>query len=84
MATNDKNGDNLTGPQYMRLGQVISCSSIESIALGYLNIKIDRIKQLKESRKEDPEGFVRDVITEWACRNPDNQVQVRIATYHLF
>ena len=37
------------------------------------------MKQLKESRKEDPQGFVRDVIKEWACRNPDNQVQVRIA-----
>ena len=83
MATNYGDGDNLTGPQYMRLGQVISCSSIETIALGYFDIKIDRIKQLKDSRKDDPQGFVRDVINEWACRHPDNQVQVRTVTNHF-
>ena len=77
MATNDDDRGNLTGYQYVRLGQIISCSSMESIALGYLNINIERIKQLKESRREDPQGFVRDVIEEWACRHPSDQVQVR-------
>ena len=78
MAANDDDRGNLTGFQYVRLSQVISCSSMESIALGYLNIRMERIKQLKESRREDPQGFVRDVIEEWACRHPDNQVQVSI------
>ena len=71
MATNEEIYGNLTGYQYVRLGQVISCSNMESIALGYLNINRDKIKQLRE-------GFVRDVIEEWARRNPSHQIQVRI------
>ena len=82
MATNEGIYGNLTGYQYVRLGQVISCASMESIALGYLNINRDKIKQLKESRREDAEGFVRDVIEEWARRNPCDQIQVRII--HLY
>ena len=77
MAANDGDSGNLTGPQYVSLSEVISCSKMESIALRYLNIKIERIEQLKESRKEDPQGFVRAVIYEWACRHPENQIQVR-------
>ena len=81
MATNNDEQGNLTGYQYVRLGQVISGSNMESIALGYMNINIERIKQLKGSRREDPQGFVRDVIHEWACRHPVNQVQVKITVY---
>ena len=77
MATNDNDQGNLTGYQYVRLGQVISCSSMESIALGYLDIDIERIKQLKESRREDPQEFVRNVVQEWTYRHPSDQVQVR-------
>ena len=68
MATNDDGQGNLTGYQYVRLGQVISCSSIESIALGYLNINREKIKQLKEARRQDAEGFVIDVIEERESR----------------
>ena len=82
MATNEETYGNLTGYQCVRLGQVISCSNMESIALGYLNINRDKIKQIKESRREDVEGFVRDVIEEWGRRNPGNQIQVRII--HLY
>ena len=67
---------------FLRLAQVISGSSMESIAIGYMNINQDKIKQIKESRRQDMEGFVRDIIEEWACRNPNDQVQVR--TVHLF
>ena len=76
---------NLTNYQYVRLGQSISCFSMESIALGYLNIDEEKIKQLKESRRDDTQGFVRDVIKEWACRHPDNQVLLcnAVACPHL-
>ena len=77
MATNAETIGNLTGYQYVRLGQVISGSSMESIALGYLNITREKIKQLKEARRQDMEGFVIDVIEEWARRNVSDQVQVR-------
>ena len=83
MATNDRDSGNITGPQYVRLSQVISSSNMESIALGYFDINIDRIKQLKEARREDSQGFVRDVIQEWACRHPGNQIQVRKAVHQF-
>ena len=82
MAANDENSGNLTGSQYVRLSETISCSKTESIALGYLDINIEKIKQLKESRRDDSQGFVRDVIHEWACRNPSDQTQVRITVHH--
>ena len=80
MASNDnlEISGNLTDYQCVRLGQSISCSSMESIALGYLNINEEKIKNLKAARRDDTEGFVRDVIKEWACRNPGDQIQVRI------
>ena len=83
MAANDKESGSLTGSQYVRLSEVISCSKMESIALRYLGIKIERIEQLKESRKDDPQGFVRAAIYEWASRHPENQVQVRKAVHHF-
>ena len=83
MATNAEIFGNLTGRQYARLGQVISYWNMESIALGYLNIDEEKIKNLKAARRDDTEGFVRDVIKEWACQNPDNQVQVRITDPHF-
>ena len=49
---------------------------MESIALGYLDIEEGKIKNLKAARGEDKEGFVRDLIKEWACRNSENQVQI--------
>ena len=78
MASKDDENGNLTGYQYVRLGQVISGSNMESIAIGYININRDKIKQIRESRRQDTEGFVRDVIEEWTCRNPNYQVQVSI------
>ena len=78
MATSDDDRGNLTGHQFVRLGQVLSVSNMESIALGYLNIDEEKIKQIREVRLQNPGGFVRDMIKEWACRNPSNQVQVRI------
>ena len=68
----------LTGYHYISLSQVISCHSIECIAVGFMEMDMEKIKNLKSSRREDTEGFVRDVINDWACRNPDNQAQVII------
>ena len=81
MATNTETSRNLTGHQYFCLGRAISCSKMESIALGYLGVETERIKNLKEARRDDMEGFVRDIIQDWAYRNPDDQVQVRSATF---
>ena len=76
MASDSENRGNLTNYQYVRLGQVISSSNMESIALGFMNIDEQKIKKMKAARRDDREGFVRDVIKEWGYRHPDNQVQV--------
>ena len=81
MASNAEISGNLTSYQYVRLGQVIACSHMESIALGYLDIDEEKIKNLKAARRDDTEGFVRDLIKEWAYRNPNNQIQVRTYFY---
>ena len=78
MASNVDISETLTNYQVVRLSQVISCTQMEAIALGYLNIDDEKIKNLKAARRDDTEGFVRDVIKEWAYRNPDDQVQVRV------
>ena len=70
----------MTNAQLVHLAREISCQNMESIALGYLNIDEEKIKNLKAARRDDTEGFVRDVIKEWAYRNPSNQVQVRISS----
>ena len=76
MASNDETNGHLTGHQLMSLGQAISCHNIETIAVGYMEMDMEKIKNLKAARRDDSEGFVRDDIKDWACRNPDNQVQV--------
>ena len=81
MACNSQSQGNLTNNQCVRLGRVISGSKMESIALAYMNVEGERIKQLKEARREDREGFVRDLIEDWACQpeNKGNQVQVKLS-----
>ena len=78
MASTSDNPGILTNYQYVRLGQSISCTNMESIALGYMGIDEEKINNLKAGRRDNKEGFVRDLIKEWACRHPDDQVQARI------
>ena len=81
MASNSQSQGNLTNSQYVRLGRAISGSKMESIALGYMNVDGEKIKQLKEARRDDTQGFVRDVIMEWACQPDNEKNQVRVS-YH--
>ena len=83
MASNSEIQGNLTNYQYVRLGQVISCSKMESIALGYFEHRGREIERIRKARREDTEGFVRDVIKVWANRNPHNQVRVGVHV-HLY
>ena len=72
MASNVEISGNLTNYQYVRLGQSISCSSMESVALGYLNIDEEKIRNLKAARRDDTEGFVR----RWFCERCDQRMDV--------
>ena len=81
MASYSEGCGRLTGYQYSLLGLCISCTNMEVIALEYMGIDMEKLKNLKEARREDKEGFVRDVIETWAYRHPDNQIQVRIVDH---
>ena len=68
----------LTNRQYVHLGQTISSSDLESIALGYFNIEKETIKNLHYEHRGNAEAFNRDVLKRWAYQNPGSgQVKVR-------
>ena len=68
----------LTKNQIVRLGRAISSRDMESIALGYLDIEEETIKNFRDARRDNLEAFNRDIIRHWICENPEpNQVQVR-------
>ena len=81
MASNSQSQGNVTNNQYVRLGRAISGSKMESNALGYMNVDDEKIKQLKEARRDDTELFVRDVIQELACQPENEKNQLRVS-YH--
>ena len=67
----------LTKNQIVRLGRAISSRDMESIALGYLDIEEETIKNFRDARRDNLEAFNRDIIRHWICKNPEpNQVQV--------
>ena len=65
----------LTTRQIARLAPVISTTAIETIALGYLDLKEEWIESKKVQRKDQPEAFNRAVLNQWANKN-DRQVKV--------
>ena len=68
----------LTNKQIQRLGVVISRDVMETFAVGYLNIDISIVKNMK--REESGEAFNREVIYHWRNKNPRNETMVRMST----
>ena len=67
----------LTNNQIVRLAAAISGRDMESIALGYLEIEEETIKNFKDARRDNMEAFNRDLIRLWANKNcRTNQCQV--------
>ena len=75
MATAEKL-EQLINRQIIRLGASISSNDMEAIAEGYMNIDVGTIKNLRDENQRDAQAFNRDIIRHWACKNPENQVQV--------
>ena len=70
-------GGKLTNHQIVRLARALSTDAMESIALGYLGVEEEMIKNLKAEHRENIEAFHRSIIHNWMHRNPgNNQVQV--------
>ena len=78
MATGAGDRERLTPRQIVRLAAAISADNMAAIAEGYMDISDETIKNKKFENKDNAEAFNRDIIKQWAYRNPDNQVQVRI------
>ena len=77
MATGGKG--QLTNNQIVRLAAAISSRDMEPIALRYLGIEEETIKNFKDARRDNLEAFNRDIIQHWICKNPEsNQVEVRL------
>ena len=71
----------LTNKQRVKLAAKISKSSMKSIALGYLDLDEETIKNLDDTNKDDVEGFNRDVLKMWENKNYGrNEVQVGVFT----
>ena len=57
----------------------ISSRDMESIALGYLDIEEETIKNFRDARRDNMEAFNRDIIRHWVDKNPEpNQIEVSL------
>ena len=65
----------LSNRQIVRLAAAISTSDMETVALGYLDLDEAVLKSLKTEKREDPEGFNREVLRRWSNMN-HGQVKV--------
>ena len=61
MATKSKENA-LTNNQLVRLGRSIAKQDMKSIALGYLDLDKETIRNIESENRDDPESFNRDVI----------------------
>ena len=67
----------LTNRQRVRLGRSITKPNMKSIALGYLDLEKETIKNIESENQDDAESFNRDVIEKWEYKNSDgDQVKV--------
>ena len=69
--------DLLTNRQIVRLAASVSKTDMETVALGYLDLDEAVLKSLKIEKRDDPEGFNREVLRKWANMNSTRQ-QVKV------
>ena len=70
------NDSKLTNYQLVCLGRSITKPHMKSIALGYLKLDDENIKNIDSQNQGDFESFNRDVIKYWMNRNSgDHQVK---------
>ena len=75
MATGGSSGlsDDLIG----RLAESIAAPELEKIAMNYMKIPFETIKNLKYNDRGNAVALNRSLLNLWKCMNPgDNQVQV--------
>ena len=77
--------EQLSNRQIVRLASAISVDNMESIALGYLGIEEETIRNLKHENRESAQSFNRSLLRHWMNKNAGpNQVQVSGQWCHYF
>ena len=71
----------LSSMQIVSLAQSIPVRNVK-IALRYFDLSDTAIANVKADKSGDAEAQSRDLITKWAYKNPDNQVEVGRDTFH--
>ena len=80
MATHQYPGQ-LTPRQIVRLAAAISADNMAAIAEGYLDISYETIKNLQYEKRDQAQGFNREIIRFWAIKNAGPN-QVNVSIYH--
>ena len=65
----DERSGRLTELDILRLSAAISARAMESTAISYLGLEIERVMSLKDVYKDNVINFNRDVIKNWSDRN---------------
>ena len=77
MASKPDDKDILSTRHIARLAPIISDTDMETVALGYLGVKEEMVKQLRYQNKDQSEAFNRAVLTKWKNMNSGkDQVKV--------
>ena len=66
----------LTSREIARLAYAISPSDMENIALGYLGLEFETIKNLKVESRGSSQQFNQEIIRRWAYQNVRNNKEV--------
>ena len=78
MASKSANPQQLSPKQIVSLARVITMDNMECIAVTYLGIEEETIKNLKAEHRENVEAFNRSVLRYWRNKNGGaNEIQVR-------
>ena len=72
--------EKITSSQIEDLALSAASSSIETIALRYLQFTGDEIKNLKDLHRGASAPFIRDIIEKWAKKNQDLPDQAKVFT----
>ena len=84
----NKNENKLTNYQLVGLGRSITKPYMKSIALAYLKLDKETIKNIESENQNDVESFNRDIIEKWQYKNSDtDKVKVSYnasSVAHLF
>ena len=74
----------ITNGQIVQLAEAISVRAMKLVALRYMGLRFETIKNLQVENRGDSRAFNRVLIWKWTCMNPGpNQVKVSTGFSYL-